>query len=151
MQRLALRHQRPQNRLRPVGGDRRAREHQLDIVLAPELLGAPPLGQRRYGLEAPFFVGDPAERMVSVVDQLALPARLLFLILGPLLGGEADDLVGDILVRVRRRDMDSVGVQQRAPRGERQEVYTHRWLYFRLRLGDVGVEVQAGGRVWGEG
>lgn len=88
MQRLPLRRQRPQHALCLVLWDCSRREHQLDLVTAPQLVVTAPSRQRRHGFEPPLLEGDAAEGVIAVVDDFALPAALHLLPLGPFAGGE---------------------------------------------------------------
>lgn len=75
VQRLSLRRKSLENALGLARWYHGAGEAQLDLL--------PPLdvvliagGQRRYRLEAPFLIRDTSKGVVSIVDDLSLPARL---------------------------------------------------------------------------
>ena len=125
MQDLPLRGQRLDDGLGLVQGDRGRGEDELDLLVAPQLLRAPARRQRRDGLEPPLLVGDAAEGVVAIVDDLALPAGVLLLPLGPLLGGEGDGLVDVAGILVRGGNVEALGVEERAPRGDGQQVESH--------------------------
>lgn len=122
MKTFPLRSQRARQALGHVSWDDGAGEDELDLIVALGLLRATACGERRHRLQAPFLVGDPAEGVVSVVDDLALPPRLLLLPLGPCARGEVDSPVDVAAVALCGRVVESMCVEQGAPRGYRQKV-----------------------------
>ena len=126
MQALPLCGERARDRLSLVKGDNPARENQLNLLLSLELLIAAAGVQRRDGLEPPLLVGDAAEGVVAVVNNLALPSSVLGLPLGPLPGGVADGLVDVAGVLGGGGDVQALGVEEGAARRYGEEVDAHR-------------------------
>ena len=106
-------------------GDNLVREVQANLALVLELLVAPPLRQRRHRLEAPFLKRNLAKRLVSVVDDFALPSRLLLLPVGPCLGGPGGALVDVACLAFGCGDAQALGVEEGAPRRHGQQVESH--------------------------
>lgn len=124
MQRLPLRRKSLENTLSFARRYHGAGEAQIDLL--------PPLdviliagGQRRHRLEAPFLVWDTSKGVVSIVDDLSLPARLHLLPRRPCFGGPGGALVGICSTLWRSLGLEAFCVEQRSPRREREEVYSH--------------------------
>lgn len=141
MQALPLSRQ-PQGQLLSLfEGNGAGGEDELDLFLAAQLVVATAGRQGRHRLEAPFLVWDAAKGVVAVVDDLALPARLLLLPLGPFLGRPGGAAVDVAAVRGGRGDVQALRVHEGAPRRHGEEEEAHPGPAARARAGDSSMSL----------
>lgn len=118
MQSLPFRRKSLKNTLGLARRYHRARKAQIHLC-AMNLLITTSRRQRRHRLETPFLVGDAPKSIVSIVDDLSLPALVHLLPLRPSPGGPGGALVNVGATLWRSGDFESFRVEQRSPRGER--------------------------------
>lgn len=109
---LPLRSKFIQNRFGLIPRDDAFGKYQVDLAGSLQLLALPSLGQGRYRLQSPFFVGYPPKGVVAVLDNLLLPAIVLLLPLCPCLGRALCKAVHEGWL-LRGEDVQALTVQKR--------------------------------------
>ena len=125
MERFALGRQRVQDLRDLVYGQQTRRVDDLDVLRAVALRLPPALRQRWHRLEAPFLVGDPAEGVVTVVDDGSLPPLVLVFPFRPRPRRLRLDPVRPRLFACGG-SVDLLAVEKGAPRGYGQQEEPHR-------------------------